>query len=99
VIVTSDDFEATEDVVTALRQVRPNVTILVREHNADQCRTLRKLGADVVVSENLEASLELAREALLRDHSDADAAESLILRFRDEHYSGVEDDDSDQLKP
>ncbi|MDH3864174.1 MAG: monovalent cation:proton antiporter-2 (CPA2) family protein [Gammaproteobacteria bacterium] len=90
VIVTLDDFEATEDIVTALRQVRPNVTILVRGHNADQCRTLRKLGASLVVSENLEASLELAREALLRDHSDADEAESLILRFRDDHYASIE---------
>ena len=99
VIITLDDFEATEDVLAALRQVRPNVTILVRGHSADQCRTLRKLGASLVVSENLEASLELAREALLRDHSDADEADSLILRFRHEHYSNVEQDDPDQRRP
>jgi voltage-gated potassium channel Kch len=98
VIITLDDFEATEDVLAALRQVRPNVTILVRGHNADQCRTLRKLGASLVVSENLEASLELAREALLRDHGDADEADSLILRFRDEHYSSVEQDDPDERR-
>ena len=92
VIVTLDDFDATEDVVAALRQVRPNVTILVRGHNAEQCRTLRKLGASLVVSENLEASLELAREALIRDDGDALEAEHLILRFRDEHYAGVENE-------
>jgi voltage-gated potassium channel Kch len=63
--------------------------VIVRGHNAEQCRTLQKLGASLVVSENLEASLELAREALLRDHSDADEAESLILRFRDEPYSST----------
>ena len=96
VIVTLDDFEAAEEVVAALRQVRPNVTILVRGHNAEQCRTLQKLGASLVVSENLEASLELAREALLRDRGDADEAENLILRFRDEHYSGVEDEEPAQ---
>ena len=90
VIVTLDNFEATEEVVAALRQTRPNVTILVRGHNAEQCRTLRKLGASLVVSENLEASLELAREALIRDEGDAAVIETLILRFRDEHYAGVE---------
>jgi voltage-gated potassium channel Kch len=79
--------------------VRPNVTILVRGHNADQRRTLRELGASLVVSENLEASLELARETLLRDHGDADEAESLVLRFRDEHYSSVEQDDQAQRTP
>ena len=92
VIITLDDFEATEDVVAALRQLRPNVTILVRGHNSEQCRTLRKLGASLVVSENLEASLELAREALIQDNGDADEIETLILRFRDEHYSGVDDE-------
>ena len=90
VIITLDDFEATEDVVAALRQLRPNVTILVRGHNSEQCRTLRKLGASLVVSENLEASLELAREALIQDNGDADEIETLILRFRDDHYAHVE---------
>jgi Kef-type K+ transport system membrane component KefB/voltage-gated potassium channel Kch len=87
-IVTLDDFKATEDVVAALRQIRPDITILVRGHNAEQCRTLRELGASLVVSENLEASLELAREALIREDGDAAEIETLILRFRDEHYAG-----------
>jgi len=92
VIVTLDDFEATEDVVAAMHQIHPEVTVLVRGHNAEQCRTLRKLGASLVVSENLEASLELAREAMIRDDGDALEAEHLILRFRDEHYARVEDE-------
>ena len=90
VIITLDDFEATEDVLAALRQVRPNVTILVRGHSSEQCRMLRKLGASLVVSENLEASLELAREALIQDDGDADEIETLILRFRDDHYAHIE---------
>jgi len=94
VIITLDDFEATEDVVAAMNQVHPDVTILVRGHNSEQCRTLQKLGASLVVSENLEASLELAREALLRDDGDADQAESLILRFRDDHYADIEGEKS-----
>jgi monovalent cation:proton antiporter-2 (CPA2) family protein len=87
-IVTLDDFEATEAVVAAMRQVHPDVTILVRGHNAEQCQKLQKLGASLVVSENLEASLELAREALVHDDGDATEAETLILQFRDEHYAG-----------
>lgn len=102
VIVTLDDFEATEDVVNAMHQIHPEVAVLVRGHNAAQCRTLRKLGASLVVSENLEASLELAREAMIRDDGDALEAEHLILRFRDEHYAHVENekpkDASDQAE-
>ncbi len=90
VIITLDDFEATEEVVNAMNQVHPTVTTLVRGHNAEQCRKLRKLGASLVVSENLEASLELAREALIRDDGDAVTAEKLVLSFRDAHYDSIE---------
>jgi len=89
VVVTLDDFQAAEEVVAAVHQINPDITILVRGHDAEQCRTLSKLGASLVVSENLEASLELAREALIRDDGDADEAEKLILRFRDAHYASV----------
>ncbi|MBT8068242.1 MAG: monovalent cation:proton antiporter-2 (CPA2) family protein [Gammaproteobacteria bacterium] len=89
VIVTLDDFEATEGVVATMHELNADVTILVRGHNSEQCRTLRKLGANLVVSENLEASLELAREALIRDDGDANKAERLIRRFRDQHYARV----------
>jgi len=90
VIVTLDDFQAAEDVVAAVHQVHPDIAILVRGHNAEQCRTLHKLGASLVVSENLEASLELAREALIRVDSDTDTAENLVLRFREAHYDSIE---------
>ena len=90
VIVTLDDFEAAEDVVAAVHQVDPDITILARGHDSLQCRTLHKLGASLVVSENLEASLELAREALIRSDSDADKVEKMILNFRDSHYATVE---------
>jgi len=90
VIITLDDFEAAEDVVAAVHQVDPDITILARGHDSLQCRTLRKLGASLVVSENLEASLELAREALIRSDSDADKVEKMILSFRDSHYAAVE---------
>ena len=90
VIVTLDDVEAAEDVVAAVHELHPDMTILVRGHNAEQCRKLRGLGASLVVSENLEASLELAREALIREDGDALEAESLVLSFRDAHYSQIE---------
>ncbi len=89
VIITLDDFEATEEVVAAMNQVHPKVTTLVRGHNAEQCRRLRKLGASLVVSENLEASLELAREALIRENGDEEEAERLVLGYRDKHYARI----------
>lgn len=87
VIVALDDFEATEVIVAALQQMNPQVAILARGNTAEQCRRLRELGAGFVVSENLEASLELAREALIRDEGDVAAAETLLRRFRQDYYA------------
>jgi monovalent cation:proton antiporter-2 (CPA2) family protein len=89
VIVTLDDFEATEEIVVALEDIAPAVTTLARGHDAEQCRTLRKLGASLAVSENLEASLELARAALVRGSDDTAATEALLRQFREEYYSDI----------
>lgn len=89
VIVTLDDFEAAEDIVATVHKLHPDVTILARGHNANQCRMLRQLGAALAISENLEASLELAREALTFDGGDIGSTETLLRRFRREHYANV----------
>jgi monovalent cation:proton antiporter-2 (CPA2) family protein len=94
IIVTLDDFEATEHIVAALHEAHPDVTILARGHDANQCRTLRKLGAGFAVSENLEASLELAREALILENGDASQTEMLLQRFRQDYYAGISAADS-----
>ena len=45
VIVTLDDFEATEQAVRTLRQLYPGTVILARGGDLKQCRTLHRLGA------------------------------------------------------
>ncbi len=87
VIVTINDFEATEDIVAALHRGYPHVTILARGHNANQCQALRQLGARLAISENLEASLDLAREALVHELVGADRTEALLRRFREDYYA------------
>ncbi len=90
VIVTLDDFEATESIVAALHGTHPDLTILARGHNASQCRTLRQLGATFAVAENLEASLDLAREALAHEIGEADKTETLLRRFRQDYYASMD---------
>jgi glutathione-regulated potassium-efflux system protein KefB len=90
VIVTVNDFEATERIVAALHRAHPDLTILARGHDASQCRALRQLGASAAISENLEASLDLAREALLHERVETSKAERLLARFRDAHYASLD---------
>jgi monovalent cation:proton antiporter-2 (CPA2) family protein len=84
VVVTVDDSKAAGDIVAALHQAYPDVTILARGHDADHCRKLRKLGATIAVSETLGASLELARQVLIRDDRDTAKVEALLRRFHQE---------------
>jgi monovalent cation:proton antiporter-2 (CPA2) family protein len=91
VIVIIDDFAASERIVTTLREAHPHIEILARGHDAAQCRQLRDLGATVAVSENLEASVELAREALLHEGVAAERGDALLQAFRAEYYADVDE--------
>lgn len=64
IIVTLNDPLATEEVVSSLRKTYPDKKIFARGQSLAQCQALRKQGASGVVSENVEASIELARMAL-----------------------------------
>ena len=90
VIVSVNDFEATENIVAALHRAYPDVTILARGHNASQCQALRQLGARLAISENLGASLSLARKALAHENIDTDQTEALLRRFREDYYANFD---------
>jgi monovalent cation:proton antiporter-2 (CPA2) family protein len=90
VVVTLDDFEAAEKVVSSLHGEYPDVAILARGQNARQCRTLLDLGAKFAVAENLEASLDLAREILMKDSGDLGWTETLLERYRREYYKHID---------
>ncbi|CCQ74883.1 monovalent cation:proton antiporter-2 (CPA2) family protein [Magnetospira sp. QH-2] len=81
-IVALDDRQVAERLVTTLRQNFPDLTILARGHNAERCRKLRQLGANVAVSETLETSIELARITLTHEKRSTDEIGSLVEAFR-----------------
>ncbi|MBT8099111.1 MAG: hypothetical protein KJO82_05145, partial [Gammaproteobacteria bacterium] len=62
-----------------------------RGHSAEQCRALRQLGASMAISETLEASLDLAREALVHELVAADQVETLLRHFQEEYYARLDD--------
>lgn len=90
VVVTLDDFEAAETVVSRLHAEYPDVAILARGHSARQCRRMLDLGAKFAVAENLEASLDLAREVLLKESVDLDQTKAILERFRQKYYSRID---------
>jgi len=94
IIVTLDDPKATEILLVSLRKLYPDMSIYVRGQNLDHCRKLRSLGATGVVSENFEASMELARKALMHTGYTGEDLQSILEDFRDDYNAQIEEADS-----
>ncbi|MDW8369315.1 MAG: cation:proton antiporter [Geminicoccaceae bacterium] len=62
-IVTLDQPAAAERTVQAARRVAPRLPIVARARDAEHARKLLELGADAVIPETVEASLQLAGRA------------------------------------
>jgi monovalent cation:proton antiporter-2 (CPA2) family protein len=86
VIVAIDDFEVTERVVSTLHAAYPAVPIFARGHDMVRCQDLKALGAYFTASETLEASVELAREALLHMGVEAPEVEVAVDDLRKDYY-------------
>jgi voltage-gated potassium channel Kch len=89
IIVTLNDPEATKSLVAAIREQYPAVQIFARGHNLETCQSLSRLGAAGVVSENVEASLELSRMALERIGVDAGLSEEVLSAFRRRYHAQI----------
>lgn len=91
IIVTLNDLEATEVLVSTLRAQYPDKSIFVRGHSLSQCLTLRRMGATGAVSENVEASIELGRLALSACGLSEDRSDALVDQFRDRYRAQIEE--------
>jgi len=89
IIVTLNDPEATKSLVAAIREQYPAVQIFARGHNLETCQSLSRLGAAGVVSENVEASLELSRMAMERMGMDAGHSEEILSAFRRRYHAQI----------
>ncbi len=64
-IVTIDNPRAVDAIVTAARDLRPDLVIVARARDADHARHLYKIGVNDAVPETIEASLQLSEAALV----------------------------------
>ncbi|SUX55675.1 cation:proton antiporter [Chromobacterium vaccinii] len=86
VVVTFADTHAALRILHAVREVRPELPVIVRTIDDSEMDVLRQAGADEVVAEVMEGSLMLASQALL----EAGVPPSRVLRriraVREERY-------------
>ncbi|MCY4362639.1 MAG: monovalent cation:proton antiporter-2 (CPA2) family protein [Gammaproteobacteria bacterium] len=89
VIVSINDLEAAERVVSTLHSAFPGIPVFARGHDLGKCRELKKLGAHFTVSETLEASAELAHAALLHMGAENLEVEAALEQFRKDYYGRI----------
>ncbi len=91
VLITLDDQNAANLTVHALQSIREGLPLIARAADAEHARALKAVGADFIVLETLEASLQLAGTVLRTVGTPRDKASALIEKVRDEQYDGIPD--------
>jgi len=98
VMVTVDDYQVAEQVVSLLHRTFPQLDILARGHDLERCRSLYEEGAWLAVSENLEASIALAHAALERVYGDDVENNAAIDQFRKVYESATRGEENKQAE-
>ncbi|MBT7409508.1 MAG: potassium transporter KefC [Methylococcales bacterium] len=86
-IISLNNIETTQTLVSTLRKTYPKMIIYVRGHNIEQCKKLRNLGASGVVSDNIEASIELPHLAMQTAGIDDYKNNRVLTEFRDKYHA------------
>ncbi|MEW5931677.1 MAG: cation:proton antiporter, partial [Gemmatimonadota bacterium] len=88
-VVTLDDPEAARRTVEALRRLSPELTVLARARDVTHTGPLERSGADVVVPEVAEGSLQLGGALLRALGESAPEAERVLDSFRADGYAAL----------
>ncbi|MFM7084477.1 MAG: cation:proton antiporter [Hyphomicrobium sp.] len=65
VVITIQDWDATEEIVRSIRGINQNITIIARARDAGHASYLYEIGVSDAVPETIEASLQLCEAALV----------------------------------
>ena len=95
-IVAIDNPEVVQHVVAEVRRLYPKLPIYARGHSRQRCESLLNVGATGVASENLEASLQLSRFALLAAGVDEELVEQQLDTYRQEYYNYLKQQDEEE---
>lgn len=88
-VVAVDNPDVVARLVSDVRRLHPELPIFARGHSHSRCMQLLSTGASGVASENLEASLQLARFALKAAGVDEMQGEMLLEEYRTHYYRAL----------
>jgi voltage-gated potassium channel Kch len=89
-VLAIDDIEGSIKTATVVRKHFPELEIIARARNRVHYFRLRDLGVRVIHRDTFPASLDAAREALLKLGFDTDGAQRAVTLFREHDESQLE---------
>lgn len=90
VIITIHDWEATEEIVRAIRASHADIPIIARARDSEHARFLYEIGVTDAVPETIEASLQLSEAVLLDLGVPAGPVIASIHEKRDEFRAALQ---------
>lgn len=86
VVVAISDPSATKTIVSNVRHISPSIYLIVRTRYVKEIETLLALGADEVIPEEFETSVEIFSRVLSNYLVPIDELESLVAKIRADNY-------------
>jgi CPA2 family monovalent cation:H+ antiporter-2 len=86
VVIAISDPAATRRITAIARRLNPKIHIIVRTHYLQEMKPLYKLGADDVIPEEFETSVEIFTRVLVKYLIPRDEIESFIAEVRSDGY-------------
>jgi CPA2 family monovalent cation:H+ antiporter-2 len=87
VVVAISDPAATRKTVALVRNIDASLTIIVRSRYLQEIKYLHELGADEVIAEEFESSIEIFSRVLTKYLVAKDEIEEFIHKIREEKYA------------
>jgi len=88
-VVAISDPEATKRIVKTSRSIREDIVIIVRTRYVTEVDVFRKLGADEIIPEEFETSIEIFSRVLTRYHVPTNVIHLLVRKIRENNYESL----------
>jgi CPA2 family monovalent cation:H+ antiporter-2 len=95
-IVTIDSYAEIYGVVRTVKELHPDLRVIVQYEGQDNIKELRQLGINEIVQPEYEVGLEMLRQALASQHVSTQETEHYLDEIRQMLYSPFSSDQSDK---
>lgn len=90
VVIAISDSKATKHIISSIRTISHSVHLIIRTQNTDQIDAYMELGADEVISEKFETSIEIFSRVLHNYLIPVHRLDSLINTIRADNYKSMQ---------